>query len=165
MANRRKLRETVLQALYACEVGSGDREHVLHTIIKKASGDSSNEEVAFTESLFLRTVRRYQELDSEIVRHLDNWELNRLAVIDRLILRMAICEMLEFEDIPPKVTINEAIEIAKEYSTSKSGRFINGILDSAYEQLNSEQRISKSGRGLLDGTPGKSESQTQNGAT
>jgi len=84
-----------------------------------------------------------------------NWEIHRLAVIDKLILRVALCEFLRFDDIPIKVTINEAIEMAKDYSTQKSGKFVNGILDAALEELKADGRIEKRGRGLIE-TPRKS---------
>jgi N utilization substance protein B len=73
--------------------------------------------------------------------------------VDRLTLRMAITEFLHFEDIPPKVTINEAIEVAKSYSTEQSGTFLNGILDAVLKTLKTEGRLRKSGRGLVDITP------------
>jgi N utilization substance protein B len=80
----------------------------------------------------------------------EHWEFSRLAIIDKIILRMSICELLYFEDIPPKVTMNEAIEIARAYSTDKSDKFVNGVLDSILEDLKKEGRIRKSGRGLVD---------------
>ena len=79
-----------------------------------------------------------------------NWEFNRLAVVDRVILRICICELLYFEDIPPKVSINEAIEIASRYSTEQSDKFVNGVLDSVLEDLKSTGKMKKSGRGLLE---------------
>jgi N utilization substance protein B len=86
-----------------------------------------------------------------IKRKAVNWEFSRIAVMDKLILRMALCEFLCFEDIPPKVSIDEAIEIAKKYSTEKSGRFVNGILDAVLNDLRAEGRLRKRGRGLSDG--------------
>lgn len=103
----------------------------------------------FAESLFLRTLDLAAEADQIISRHADNWDIARIACIDRILLRMAICEFLTFEDIPPKVTINEAIDIAKRYSTDNSGKFINGILDAAVLELQQQQRLKKSGRGLV----------------
>lgn len=74
------------------------------------------------------------DLDQLIIKHLKNWELQRIAVIDKVILRLALAEILYFEEIPPEVSINEAIELAKKYSTGKSGKFINGILDTIYRK-------------------------------
>jgi N utilization substance protein B len=79
-----------------------------------------------------------------------NWELGRLAHIDRVVLKIAITELLCFEEIPTKVTINEAIEIVKKYSTDKSSQFVNGVLDSALIELTTQGKILKTGRGLLD---------------
>lgn len=83
------------------------------------------------------------EFDHEIVKKLKNWEFSRVAVIDKVILRMAMVELLYFEDIPPQVSINEAIELAKKYSTARSDKFINGLLDAIYKQLNEENKINK----------------------
>ena len=81
---------------------------------------------------------------------MDNWDLSRIALIDRILLRMGICEILFFPDIPPKVSINESIEIAKDYSTSSSGKFINGILDAILDDLKKDGKLNKKGRGLLE---------------
>ena len=79
-----------------------------------------------------------------------NWQFDRIALMDRLILRMALCELINYEEIPPKVTINEAIDLAKKYSTYESGRFVNGVLDALYRKLKKDKKITKSGRGLID---------------
>ena len=78
--------------------------------------------------------KHIDEFDQLIIERLKNWELRRIAVIDKVILRMALAEILYLEEIPPEVSINEAIELAKKYSTDKSGKFINGILDAIYRQ-------------------------------
>ena len=119
--------------------------------LKSGELDKQGYQTNFAEKLFLRTQRNLKELDAIIEDQISNWDMERLALIDRQILRIALCELLYFEDIPTKVSINEAIEIAKEYSTSKSGKFINGILDAAYNKLNSEGKIKKTGRGLVEG--------------
>ena len=94
----------------------------------------------------VKLYKRYQaDLDKEISLKLENWEFARLAIIDRIILRMAIVELLYFKDIPPEVSINEAIELAKTFSTEQSGKFINGILDAIFIKLKSENRIDKNG--------------------
>jgi N utilization substance protein B len=90
------------------------------------------EEIAtrmFADALVRGVLQRREELDGVIQRYAKNWDLPRIAVVDRNILRMAIHEILHRDDIPPVVSINEAIEIAKRYSTEQSGRFVNGILD------------------------------------
>lgn len=148
MSNRRESRECVMQALYAHELGSGDAKHVIDTVLKDRLGDSPGN-LKFATMLFLRVIERAEEADEIISRHTKNWDLTRIALIDRLLLRMAICEMMTFEDIPPKVSINESIDVAKKYSTSNSGKFINGILDAVLIELQQEGRLHKSGRGLV----------------
>ena len=103
----------------------------------------------FAKKLFIRTQDMAEEADEIVTRYTKNWELSRIALIDRLLLRLAICEMLCFEDIPPKVSINEAIEVAKRYSTDRSGKFINGILDAILSEFKREGRLNKTGRGLV----------------
>lgn len=149
MAQRREAREAVLQALYANEIGKGKWEDIIKSVIKpRLSNDT--EIFKFAERLFLKVVNNQDEIDDIIQQHLNNWRLGRLNAIDRLLLRIAIAEFLYYEQIPTKVSINEAIEIAKKYSTKKSGNFINGILDSSLEQLNNDGRIDKKGRGLIE---------------
>lgn len=103
----------------------------------------------FASKLFDRTQQKKDELDDLIRDHVKNWELDRLALLDRLILRMAVAEWLYMPDIPVKVTINEAIELAKKFSTTKSGRFVNGVLDVALVKLQADGLITKFGRGQL----------------
>jgi N utilization substance protein B len=79
-----------------------------------------------------------------------NWEMDRIALIDKLLLRMGICELIYFEDIPPKVSINEVIEISKKFSTAGSAKFINGVLDAVLNDLKKSGQLKKSGRGLID---------------
>jgi N utilization substance protein B len=89
-------------------------------------------------------------IDSHIESKIKNWEMDRLAILDMIILRIGIAEMLYFPEIPPKASINEAIEIAKMYSSAKGPVFINGILDALLKELVSRNLINKSGRGLLE---------------
>jgi len=149
MSNRRKIRETVMQAMYALTVGGFSLEHVLDTIVKpEFREDAFGRD--FAERLFLRTSDNRERTDQIIRDHIANWEIERLAMVDHIILQMAITEILTFEDIPTKVTINEAIEIAKKYSTARSGPFINGILDAVLLTLQNEGELKKEGRGLMD---------------
>ena len=134
--------------MYAFTLGGDDVEHVVESIINAQLG---SDQVAkeFAKKLFIRTQDIAEEADELVTKYTKNWELSRIAVIDRLLLRLAICEMLCFEDIPPKVSINEAIEIAKRYSTDRSGKFINGILDAILSEFKREGRLNKTGRGLI----------------
>ena len=147
--NRRTSREIVMKALYALEISNDSLEHILETIIKPVL-KKEKKLLEFSESLFLKTVRDTKVLDEIIIKYLDNWDFKRVAIIDKSILRMALCELTNYEDIPTKVTINEAIEIAKLYSTDQSGRFINGILDAATEEMKKSGEIKKTGAGLID---------------
>lgn len=137
-----------MQGLYAREIAGGDVRHFIDTLIKPRLKDDAGN-LKFAERLFLRTLDRGEELDEIIGRHAENWDLSRIALIDHIVLRMAIAELLSFADIPPKVSINEAIEVAKKYSTSKSGQFINGILDAVLVDLQERGMLKKSGRGLI----------------
>lgn len=145
---RRQVREKVLQALYAYELSHEPIEFILENIV----GSLKKEQEVFdlAKKLILKVLETTNEVDTLIKNRVANWEFNRLAVIDKIILRMSICELLYFEDIPPKVSINEAIEIARRYSTEKSDKFVNGVLDSVFEDLKKSGRMKKSGRGLLD---------------
>lgn len=104
----------------------------------------------YGEALLVRTIQEKKELEDIIKPMLKNWDHERLAVIDTVLLNMAVCEFLFFESIPTKVTLNEFVDISKEYSTPKSKEFINGVLDQVLKQLDSEGKIKKKGRGLVE---------------
>ena len=108
-----------------------------------------NEDRDFVQNLFRKTVLNESELAKEYVDKTPNWDSERIAEIDTIILKMAICELLKFPSIPVKVTLNEYLELAKEYSTPKSSIFINGILDNLVKELQADNRIQKVGRGLM----------------
>jgi len=108
-----------------------------------------NEDRDYVKDLFRRTVLNESELAKEYVDKTPNWDSERIAEIDTIILKMAICEFLKFPSIPVKVTLNEYLELAKEYSTPKSSIFINGILDNLVKELEGNKRIVKIGRGLM----------------
>lgn len=106
--------------------------------------------VEFGEALLDMVLQRNEELEKLIGPALENWEIDRVANIDMLFLKMAICEFTDFQTIPTKVTLNEYVELSKLYSTDKSKDFINGILDKLVKQLLEEGKIVKTGRGLVD---------------
>lgn len=139
-----------MQALYAHELSDDEVGHIITQLLKPKFEGSA---LRFAERLFLTTLDYRDEADALIEAHARNWELGRIAAIDRMTLRMAITELLAFEEIPPKVSINEAIEVAKSYSTDQSGTFLNGILDAVLKTLREEGRLKKSGRGLINVTP------------
>jgi N utilization substance protein B len=117
--------------------------------IQKLSLDWDDDK-GFISKLFVQTVELDETHRGLIARNTKNWEVDRLPLTDRVILEMAIAEMVNFPNIPVKVTINEYIELTKEYSTPKSRQFINGILDVISKELHKSGAIKKSGRGLID---------------
>ena len=108
------------------------------------------EDRMFFEELFDLTLEEDERTDTLVGEHAKNWELDRIAATDKIILKMAVTEMLHFPSVPVKVTINEYIEISKQYSTPKSKHFVNGMLDVIAEHLKTQGLIRKSGRGLID---------------
>ncbi len=145
--SRRRLREKVLQILYAYELSNNSLDLMFDELLQEVSDEESKE---FVKSLTLLTIKHREEYDEMIKQVVKNWEIERIAIIDRLLIRMATCEMLHFPEIPPKVSINEVIEIAKRYSTEQSDKFINGVLDAILKKLKAENRINKRGRGLIE---------------
>ena len=107
------------------------------------------EDKEFVTDLFKKTVLNEVDFAKEFVDKTPNWDSERIAELDTIVLKMAICELLKFPSIPVKVTLNEYLEIAKEYSTPKSSIFINGILDNLVKDFQAEDKIKKTGRGLL----------------
>jgi N utilization substance protein B len=107
------------------------------------------EDQEFVSLLFKKTILNEVDLAKEYIDKTPNWDAERIAELDTIILKMAICEFLKFPSIPVKVTINEYLEIAKEYSTPKSSIFINGILDNLIKEFQNENKIQKTGRGLM----------------
>lgn len=124
-------------------------EKALKIDIQKVSLDWEDDS-AFLSNLFTESANLSKEHKKLIAKNTRNWEVDRLALTDRVILEMAIAEMIHFPNIPVKVTINEYIELTKEYSTPKSRQFINGILDVISKELQTAGDIKKSGRGLID---------------
>lgn len=143
---RRLVREKAVQVLFAIEYNREGREALIESFRGEINDDIA---VAFFQRLIDRVIIHSEEFDKIIAAQVENWELERIAVIDRIILRLGLCEFLYFQDIPPKVTINEMIELGKEFSTPDSGKFINGIMDRLLNMLQSENKIQKSGRGLV----------------
>ncbi|MEE9584356.1 MAG: transcription antitermination factor NusB [Candidatus Brocadiales bacterium] len=130
MRKRTRARELALQALYQIEVRG---QEVLEDAISFCVGKAVDEEVARFASELVKGCRgSIDEIDKEITSVAENWELPRMAIVDRCILRLSVYELLFRSDIPPKVSLNEAIELAKKYSTENSGMFVNGILDKVY---------------------------------
>lgn len=130
MKERRKARELVLKALYAKEM-TGYRIAKTEKIIINESNLNENL-LEFARELFEKTATHQKTIDGYIMEKSENWEFSRIALIDKIVLRMAICEFFYMEDVPPKVSIAEAIEIVKKFSTEDSSSFVNGILDAVF---------------------------------
>jgi N utilization substance protein B len=139
-----------------------DKSVVVGTMKKVLKSDTSSPNVFekhnpdeqivedFGMNLLKNTFEEEEELLDLIKPKLENWDHERLAIIDMILIKMAIVEFLNFETVPVKVTLNEYVDISKIYSTPKSKEFINGILDKLYKELDAEGKINKSGRGLLN---------------
>ena len=152
---RRIVREKVLQILYAYEMNHDGHKQIVLSLLKDVDDPLDKE---FANELISKVIKYSDDFDKKIKERVANWEMNRIALIDKVLIRMGICELLYFPDIPPKVSINESIEIAKEYSTARSGKFINGILDAILTELKENGKLNKSGRGLVEETISKTDS-------
>jgi len=145
MKSRRKSRELALQALYSKEI-TGEPLSKIFFDIREANPEAEEGVFTFMERLAATVSEKEKELDEIIIKQCKNWELDRVAILDKNILRLGIAEILFFDDIPPKVSIDEAIELAKTFSTEKSGIFINGILDPiAFKEKNSSRSSHEQG--------------------
>ncbi len=137
MGNRRRSREFALQILYQMDIGKTELAYVLDSFWE--DNESSEETQEFAIKLAKGTIENLTKIDSIIAKHTKNWDIQRMASIDRNILRFSTFELLFLTDIPTNVTINEAVELAKKYSTIESGKFVNGVLD----KIKSEIKIRK----------------------
>lgn len=112
--------------------------------------DWNDDDIAYARRV-IQADLEHRELSQELIKECsENWEVERIATLDRVLIRLAIAELVSCTEIPIKVTINEVIELAKRYSTDKSGTFINGVLDAITEKLTAAGRIQKTGRGLIE---------------
>ena len=123
--SRRYGRELALQALYGTEVGRRPPDEVLTETLSRTDASESR---AFVRDLVFGTLEHADDADRIIAPLLEGWTLDRLATIDRIVLRMAVFELQQHKDTPPAVVINEAVELAKKFSTEDSGRYVNGVL-------------------------------------
>ena len=127
---RRKAREATMQALYALEINNGYPQDVLE-LCDDSFNNSEND--IYTRELFNCVVEKQSWADDLISQCLENWEYGRVAILDKILLRMGVSEIYHIDDVPPKVSISEMVEIAKVYSTEESSSFVNGILDTIYK--------------------------------
>ena len=108
-----------------------------------------DDDKSFVSELFRKTILNHHKYENDIRKKTPNWEADRIADVDMILIKMAITEFLHFASIPSRVTINEYIELAKDYSTNKSGHFVNGVLDKLAKEYLSNNTMVKIGRGLL----------------
>jgi transcription antitermination protein NusB len=130
---RRLARETALQFLFQYEFNSGDLKQSFERFWTYRKINEHTRE--FAERLITGVISNKEDLDAKLTGYSQNWTLNRLGIVDRNIIRLALYEMIYCSDIPVIVSINEAIDIAKKFSTEESGRFVNGVLDRAKKDL------------------------------
>lgn len=137
---KRRAREAALQMLYHWEIGRCGADEAIATYwpAHDPDGEVGEELRTFADALVRGVAERLAELDSLIAARAVNWRVERMAVIDRMILRLAVFELLGDAEIPPKVVINEAIELARTYSGDESVAFVNGVLDAVRRDLNRE---------------------------
>jgi N utilization substance protein B len=136
---RRRAREAALQILYQWDVGRGDVDRAVETFFGHQWPDAqpAPEDVrAFASALARETVTRLAAIDALVADTAQHWRPERMAVLDRLILRLAVCELMRDVDTPPAVVINEALELARTFSTEDAVKFINGMLDAIRKKLN-----------------------------
>jgi N utilization substance protein B len=135
---RHRAREAALQILYQWEIGKHDVERAADTFFSRQWPDETpppDDLREFAASLARDTVQRLDTIDPLIAETAERWRPERMAVLDRLVLRMAVCEMLRDRDTPPPIVINEALELARTFSTEEAVKFINGMLDAIRKKL------------------------------
>lgn len=191
-SSRRLAREKVLQTIYAesvCETNVSDLvEHIFYRVfnfdeyeqielekdkllnpmqIQELESDTtiqwSDEHLDFAKQLLKCVINRKVELNEYLTTYSSDWQPDRISLVDKYIILIALTEMLDFEEIPPKVSINEAIDISKMYSENKSKTFINGVLDNIFKKLQSDGKLKKTGRGLLDNKDNETPNTEDNG--
>jgi len=137
MGKRRRARELAIQVLFHLEFNAGDPIKAFDLICASLAPPAAIRD--FSRELVVGVCENRDEIDRLIIRSSINWRLERMSLVDRNILRLASFEVLFLQDIPPKVTIDEAVELGKKFGTEDSGAFINGILDNIYSHLRLEK--------------------------
>lgn len=131
-------REGVLEALFSHQFSDVERKITINRVLNNVPEREEN--LVFITTLFNNVLDNSKWADKIIEEHLQNWEFDRVAKVDKVLLKMGICEIYFLEDIPPKVTISEMVEISKVYSTDESPNFINGILDAVYKDFQKKEK-------------------------
>ena len=140
--DKRLARIIAVQAIYAYEIYPDNTDDILNIILDNDDYDwaalesvPSKDAIKYAKKLYKMVIKIKDELDDLIKERSKNWSINRITLLDRLILRMSLAEMIYEDSVPPKVSISEGVEIAKYFSTEESGSFVNGILDSVYNDI------------------------------
>jgi N utilization substance protein B len=144
---RRVIRTKALEVLYAHQIA---KEHIDKVKKDLLTEIEDNEDYEFASNLVDAVLKHQRALDLMIRNRITNWDYDRVALIDKIVMRICIAEFLYFPEIPPKVSINEALEISKMYCTQKTPNFINGILDGLLTELKKQGKLGKTGRGLIE---------------
>jgi len=139
MGTRRKSREIALQMLFQADMGKQNADHVRRTFWSE-HGETSAEVRGFADDLFRVATERGNEIDTLIEKHAEHWRMERMAAVDRNLLRAAVAELLAYPETPKAVVINEALEIARKFSSPESVHFVNGVLDSVGKELETSTR-------------------------
>ena len=149
--DKRLARVIAIQAIYAYEMHPQKSSDILSVILNDDHEEDwipldskpSKEAVNYAKKLYKMVIEIKDELDELIINRSKNWSIDRITLLDRLILWMALAEMIYIDDVPPKVSIAEGVEIAKYFSTDESGSFVNGILDSVYNDILKSEDVQK----------------------
>jgi transcription antitermination factor NusB len=137
MTNRRQARECALEVLYRLDLVGDEPEHTIAEILLRKN--PSEEAETYLRRLVDAALGHQNEIDAALRKHLTRWRLERLTMLDRAILRLAAAEILYFDDVPPKVSINEAVEVAKKYGDDDAGKFVNGVLDGIFQETDDSE--------------------------
>jgi transcription antitermination protein NusB len=147
MTPRREARERAAQFLFQLDMNAADSvDDALATFWELQENLPARQTISFAEQLIHGVLDKRSEIDRAIVAHADNWDLSRMGAVDRNVLRVATFEMLYCDDIPPVVSVNEAVDVVKDLSNAESGRFVNGILDQILRKLGRPARTAAKAR-------------------
>jgi N utilization substance protein B len=149
LSQRRLARERALQLLFSHAINERDTDELYAELIK-SDDNLSEQALEFARQILFFHNLHLAEINVIITERLSNWDFSRVALVDKILIQIGIIEFKYFPEIPPKATINELIEIAKDFSTEESGKFINGILHAIKEDLLAKGEMNKEGRGLVE---------------
>ncbi len=148
MGSRRKARELCIKVLFHLSFSDGDADEAFELVCNNFEAPKSS--MAYARQMVKGVWEKKGELDSHIGKASKNWRIERMPVLDRSILRLAVMEMLYMDDIPPKVSIDEAVELGKGFGGEDSAAFINGVLDNVFNRLLNEGRFDEGVKGSVE---------------